>query len=459
MTTDRVIQAGILESTTSTGTGTLDLDGAATGWNRFRTFFDDGDSLVYVRRAADGSKEQLVRGLISYGTGAGGRDQLTVTHILKSSDGGASPTAIDWIAGDNPCAVFCASAEDLLDSALRLHYGAAKPVWFKKGLWAAAGAGATARKLYWYDGADDIEIATINETANTISFGGVTLTGATTVTGTMSMSGAQFRAAQGANIASAASIDLAAATGNFVDITGTTSITTSLGTAPPGTYVKARFTGSALTLSHVAATLLPNGGNSIQVRQNDTAGFMSLGSGNWVCVDYQRYQGGPVDGWQPFEKATPSSAASYTKDSIPTWANRLRITVFAVPASDGVQFDAIFRKSSGTDITSYNTGFMAESAGSSSVGAADSQSTAAIAAAVQNDANTGGVLAIIQVEDIQGSRYKMGTITVISFESGGGLAVLERGFQIKDTGTITGVKLLFASGNIASSRIKVEIDT
>lgn len=178
MTTDRVIQSGILESTTSTGPGTLDLDGAATGWNRFRTFFDDADPVVYVRRNADGSKEQLVRGLISYGTGAGGRDQLTVVNVLKSSDGGASPTAIDWAAGDNPCAVFCASAEDLLDSAIRNHYGTSRPVWLKKGLWVAEGAGATARKLYWFDGTDDIEIATINETANTITLpSGILLAG------------------------------------------------------------------------------------------------------------------------------------------------------------------------------------------------------------------------------------------------------------------------------------------
>ncbi len=170
MATDRLIQSLVMESTSTEGPGTLDLDGAATGWNRFRIFFDDGDTVIYVRRNANGSKHQLIKGLISYDTGAGGRDQLTVVTVLKSTDGGASPTAIDWGADDNPCAVFCASAEDLLDSAVRSHYGAARPSWLKKGLWVAAGAGATARKLNWFDGTDDIEITTINETANAVEY-------------------------------------------------------------------------------------------------------------------------------------------------------------------------------------------------------------------------------------------------------------------------------------------------
>lgn len=175
--TDFLIRAGVQETTNSTGPGTLDLEGAATGWNRFRTRdVADNDYVVYVRRSANGAKHQLVRGQIKFGTGAGGKDQLTVATVLVSTDGGASPTAIDWVAGDNPCAVFMASAEDLLDSALRNHFGAARPAWFKKGLWVAEGAGATARKAYWFDGTNDIELATFDETNNTTVWSGLGLT-------------------------------------------------------------------------------------------------------------------------------------------------------------------------------------------------------------------------------------------------------------------------------------------
>lgn len=170
--TDFVIRAGVLETTNSTGTGTLDLDGAATGWNRFRTRdLADNDYIVYVRRSANGAKEQLVRGQLKFGTGAGGRDQLTVVNVLASSDGGATPTAIDWIAGDNPCAVYMASAEDLLDSAIRSHFGDTLPSWVKQALWVAKGSGVTARKLRWRDGTgSDVEIATINETTKQVTF-------------------------------------------------------------------------------------------------------------------------------------------------------------------------------------------------------------------------------------------------------------------------------------------------
>src|SRR5689334_12682736 len=46
---------------------------------------------------------------------------------------------------------------------------------------------------------------------------------------------------KGADIASASSIDLGAATGDFVDVTGTTTIT-ALGTASAGTQRAVRFT-------------------------------------------------------------------------------------------------------------------------------------------------------------------------------------------------------------------------
>lgn len=99
-------------------------------------------------------------------------------------------------------------------------------------------------------------------------------------------------------IPSAASIDLGAATSNYVIITGTTTIT-SLGTVAQGAERLLRFTGS-LTLTHNATSLiLPNGAN-ITTAAGDFARFISEGSGNWRLSEYQAFN----------SEATVASAAT-----------------------------------------------------------------------------------------------------------------------------------------------------
>lgn len=95
--------------------------------------------------------------------------------------------------------------------------------------------------------------------------------------------------AKGADIASAATTDIGAATGEFVDVTGTTTIT-SLGTAAAGIVRTVRFTG-ALTLTHNATSLQLPGSANITTANGDVAQFRSLGSGNWKCVNYMKVNG------------------------------------------------------------------------------------------------------------------------------------------------------------------------
>jgi hypothetical protein len=110
---------------------------------------------------------------------------------------------------------------------------------------------------------------------------------------------------KGADIASAATTDLSAATGDFVNITGTTTIT-SFGTAAAGVERTLRFTG-ALTLTHNATSLILPTSANITTAAGDTARFRSLGSGNWVCVGYQKANGQALAG---------SSSGSLTLPSI-----------------------------------------------------------------------------------------------------------------------------------------------
>jgi hypothetical protein len=98
----------------------------------------------------------------------------------------------------------------------------------------------------------------------------------------------------GSDIASSSSIDLGAASGDYVNVTGTTTIT-SLGTATAGIERTVNFTG-ILTLTHNATSLILPGGASITTAAGDTAIFRSLGSGNWKCVQFSRPTWGSIAG-------------------------------------------------------------------------------------------------------------------------------------------------------------------
>jgi hypothetical protein len=98
--------------------------------------------------------------------------------------------------------------------------------------------------------------------------------------------------AKGADIASATTTDIGAATGEFVDVTGTTTIT-GLGTIAAGIKRTVRFTG-ALTLTHNATSLILPGSANIPTANGDVAQFISLGSGNWKCTGYIKQNGRPI---------------------------------------------------------------------------------------------------------------------------------------------------------------------
>lgn len=103
-----------------------------------------------------------------------------------------------------------------------------------------------------------------------------------------SLSGA-LNEAKGTDIASAATTNIGAATGNYVVVTGTTTIT-GLGTVQAGTRRIVNFNGALILTHHATALILPTGAN-ITTDAGDTAIFISLGSGNWVCTNYQRKNG------------------------------------------------------------------------------------------------------------------------------------------------------------------------
>ena len=93
---------------------------------------------------------------------------------------------------------------------------------------------------------------------------------------------------KGADIASATPA-LSAATGNIVDITGTTTIT-SFGTVNAGAIFWLKFTG-ALTLTYNVTSMILPGARDITTAAGDRACFVSLGSGNWYCQEFLKASG------------------------------------------------------------------------------------------------------------------------------------------------------------------------
>ena len=97
---------------------------------------------------------------------------------------------------------------------------------------------------------------------------------------------------KGADIASSATTNIGAATGEYVRVTGATTIT-ALGIAQAGTQREVTF-ASALTLTHNAASLILPTSADITTSAGDCATFRSEGAGNWRCVKYQKADGTPL---------------------------------------------------------------------------------------------------------------------------------------------------------------------
>jgi hypothetical protein len=81
-------------------------------------------------------------------------------------------------------------------------------------------------------------------------------------------------------------VNIGAAAGNTISVTGTTTIT-AFDTIAAGAKRMIIFAG-ALTLTHNATSLILPGGADILTAAGDVANFISLGSGNWRCVGYER---------------------------------------------------------------------------------------------------------------------------------------------------------------------------
>ena len=120
--------------------------------------------------------------------------------------------------------------------------------------------------------------------------------------------------AKGSDITRAATTNIWAATGNFVHLTGTTTIT-SFGSNTAGQWRIVRFAGAG-TLTHNATSLVLPGGADITTAANDTAIVVGEGSSNARVVHYERASGQPIagasiTGWTPSNNtASPNNTVN-----------------------------------------------------------------------------------------------------------------------------------------------------
>ena len=124
---------------------------------------------------------------------------------------------------------------------------------------------------------------TLTVANTTLAAKAITATTTLDVTGVATFSNA-MNAAQGADIASAATVNLTTATGNSVHITGTTTITAI--TLAQGAQRDVTFDG-ILTLTQGASLLLPPGA-SIITAAGDTASFVGEAASVVRCTSYTR---------------------------------------------------------------------------------------------------------------------------------------------------------------------------
>lgn len=153
-------------------------------------------------------------------------------------------------------------------------------------------ADTTANKLKQRNAANDAWI--IIGDLGAVTLGLLSRAGGT-MTGALAMSGAAINETKGNDIASASTVNLDSATGNFVHITGTTAITAI--TLTSGRERTVVFDAS-LTLTHSSSLILPGQAN-ITTQAGDVAIFRGEPTGVVRCVNYTRSSGAANTGNVP----------------------------------------------------------------------------------------------------------------------------------------------------------------
>jgi hypothetical protein len=145
-------------------------------------------------------------------------------------------------------------------------------------------------------------------------------------------SGAPLTSGKGTAVASATTADIWSIAGDYVHITGTTTIT-GLGTAPFAGAERTVVFDGALTLTHNATSLILPGGANITTAANDRMIVRADTTANMVVVSYVKASGKSVintANTAPTQQIFTSGSGTYT-----TPANAMRIRIRGVAGGGG----------------------------------------------------------------------------------------------------------------------------
>lgn len=150
----------------------------------------------------------------------------------------------------------------------------------------------------------------------------------------------------GSDVASASTLNLDAATGNLIDVTGTTTINAI--TLANGRERTVRFTGS-LTIVNNANIILPNNNDNISTTPGDYAVFRGYAAGVVRCVVYQKVNGQSLVSAAPYDQALNTTSSALF--------DALRITATLKDISETAAVDLNNRQLLASDGTTVNLDF------------------------------------------------------------------------------------------------------
>lgn len=226
---------------------------------------------------------------------------------------------------------------------------------------------------------------------------------------------------KGNALASAATVNIGAATGEYLHITGTTTIT-AFDNAQAGTGRVVVFDG-ALTLTHNATSLILPTAANIATAAGDVARFRSEGSGNWRCVGYMRADGSVLAGsrMQVGTAVATTSGTAFLFSSLPSWAKRITLIFDGVSLSSTshllVQLGSGSVQSTGYVSTSIS------SAGGNAVNAASSTAGMVVFMSIASYAARGKMELVNMGGNVWVSSHAYGMNTSVGASGGGDVAL------------------------------------
>jgi hypothetical protein len=287
-----------------------------------------------------------------------------------------------------------------------------------------------------------------------------------TLTGAIAMSGAAINEAQGADIASASTVNLEAATGNYVNITGTTTITTI--TLSQGHRRKVKFAG-ALTLTNGSNLILLSGANITTVA-GDIAEFVGEASSVVRMVSYERADGTALvaassNDIVKLTTATASSSTSvdFTSSITSTYRAYMFVIEDLVAATDDVALWMRVSEDAGSNWKAGASDYAYAGAGRNNSGALTIGSAGAAQIGLIPSGGGSGLgnaagkalSGTVFLHNPSGSGKHKHVQSHLSYRTSGGetASMPASGSYIGTTNAVNAARFLLSSGNITSGTI------